>query len=1626
MDQRLLSLGLFETAKQYWSKQLQDVEPFQLGLTRKKHQLPVYGIFEIPIEKEVAARLIKMGKSKDISVYVIILSMLSLWMRNLTGQKSFVPVSPLLDIQHTQLAAALTAELAPLQAEQEEEGEEDHLGWTRTGYVPFCIDLETHTCLKDMLLHVQPLVADGYKNQHYPLTSLTEQMGVSQQQGWFGECLVSMTSLHGERMEELILQHQPDWCLNIQMQADQLHLSLHYLQHKYESHVIEQYAYSLAYFMKKLITDVYQDGQKISLLEPDRQRDFVKELNQTTAPFSDGELMFQAFEKQARLQPDAIALTDGEQNCTYGQLQEQSNQLARHLQTLGVKSGKEVAIMLDRSFDMIIATLAVLKAGGSYVPLEPTYPRKRVETILNDLDISMVISKRDIFDRFQEVVWKRNEQTDLIYVDVRDEVPGTESLNTDEMMELWDHVADRADDDIELGGFQSSYTGSPFGETEVAAYVQHVVGLVQPHLHPGVRVLEVGCGGGHITLPLVRAGVDVHALDPSRSMLDAVQMRADTIKGGRLKLNQGFAHELAQFAEGTYDVIVMASTVQFFPGYRYLEAVIQQAWQLLRPGGTLLLSDIPSLHLKEAYMDSVAQYQQTYGHQPRAKTNFDTELYVPERFFTSFDKAGELTQLEKLEIRHRHDLFDNELQYRYDILLQKKEEGTESEQSVLTSQDERNRTEHEISEEQRVRVRYWTGWHVASHGTNAVLPATHADQKAYTIFTSGSTGTPKGVEVNHRSVVNLMEWVNGTFSVSARDRLLFVTSLCFDLSVYDIFGMLSAGGTIRMASEEEGRSPERLAHILASEPITFWDSAPAALQQLADHFKSSPDTFADSKLRLVFLSGDWIPLSLPDCLKATFPGVEVISLGGATEATVWSNFYRVRQLEEHWVSVPYGRPIQNARYYVLDEQLQPVPYLCAGQLYIAGDCLATGYTDEQLTRERFLPSPFAEGEKMYKTGDMARWLPDDQLEFMGRVDHQVKIRGFRVELGEIQTQLMRHPFVKEALVVDREEAEGHKSLAAYVVYLHPVSVKEMRDYLSRLLPGYMIPSYFVHLQALPLTSNGKLDRKALPDPGNWIETGEPFVEPRDEKERVMAEVWKKLLRVERVGIRDRFFDLGGNSMQIIQVTTSLSEKGWKIAVKDLFDYQTIEELAVRMEQVSDQPTDGFQEGEVVIHPNLAYSLSIPNNNSKHHWGMPNLYRIPVQLDRQAVQNAVQTLIQRHDALSIKVRETAEGWRQVIERSNDIPFQSFDLPPEEIKDEEVFPVIEARIRAYEDRCSIEEGPLFWVMYFDRGVGRESYVVYYLHHYCFDKYSLDILQAEMFELIMGSLQQKDVKLPPTTSTYMAFTEAMKRYANDERCEQHLAYWSEVAETDSDTLSIPVLDPNAKCLSRSLVFTSDRMPIASLLQAIQPHMKQSGIQMSDVLTAAFVRAYCRWSGKNRLFMNVFDNGRYLYDESLDLSRTVGWMASMYPVLYADERQEDLLDWIKNVKQQTAHIPKDNSYGLLRYVHDSKDIRDKMARIPYAQVNFNFQGQFTNPDQEGEAIAGAPEWIHVPPRSAVGEIVRDNLVLFNCGIEDQELFMDWDYSKDLHSAEMIEQWGQIFKNEIKRMTEALSKPIR
>jgi pyochelin synthetase len=453
-----------------------------------------------------------------------------------------------------------------------------------------------------------------------------------------------------------------------------------------------------------------------------------------------------------------------------------------------------------------------------------------------------------------------------------------------------------------------------------------------------------------------------------------------------------------------------------------------------------------------------------------------------------------------------------------------------------------------------------------------------ADDLAYVIYTSGSTGRPKGVTITHRAALNTVQDINERFAVGAQDRVLGLSSLSFDLSVYDIFGTLSAGACLVLPSAPQERDPSHWWELIGRHGVTIWNSVPALMELLVDYGRrvGARGAAGIGSVRLAMLSGDWIGLTLPDAIRGLAPHCAVVSLGGATEAGIWSVIYPIGTVEAGWTSIPYGRPMKNQRLYVLNEACQLCPVWARGSLYIAGEGLAQGYwRDAQRTAASFINHPQT-GERMYRTGDLARYRPDGCIELLGREDLQIKLHGHRIEPGEIEAVMLQHPGVTQAAVVAQHNARGNQQLAAFVVFAPaqrasdaPAREQELKSFLVGKLPQHLIPARLIAIDVLPRTENDKIDRAAL---GRQelaeADGGAPASAADSEILDAIAEIVAEILGIEHCAGPQRLLDLGADSVAVIRIANALEERfGHRPSLELLFRNASLEDIAGELSAV---------------------------------------------------------------------------------------------------------------------------------------------------------------------------------------------------------------------------------------------------------------------------------------------------------------------------------------------------------------------------------------------------------------------------------------------------------------------------
>ncbi|MGB9999148.1 amino acid adenylation domain-containing protein, partial [Streptomyces pseudogriseolus] len=840
------------------------------------------------------------------------------------------------------------------------------------------------------------------------------------------------------------------------------------------------------------------------------------------------------------------------------------------------------------------------------------------------------------------------------------------------------------------------------------------------------------------------------------------------------------------------------------------------------------------------------------------------------------------------------------------------------------------------------------------------------DNLAYVMYTSGSTGKPKGAAITHRGVVNGIRELARVLDPAPGWRMLAGTSVNFDVSVFELLTALTTGGTA-----------ELVPNALALGERDGWNGqvvsgVPSVLGELVGHLDKTPD------VRTVVFAGDVLPARLVRQVREALPGARIVNSYGQSESFYATTFSL--DPSEEWAQgdvAPIGTPLGNMRAYVLGPGLAPVPQGVIGELYVAGTCLGRGYHDRPgLTAERYVASPFGPaGERMYRTGDLARWNAEGRLECVGRGDGQVKVRGFRIETAEVEAAITQHPGISEAVVIGREAPSGGKQLVAYVVHTGEgavgddgaggigdvdvqagASAAELRKYVAARLPDYMVPSAFVALGRLPLGPTGKLDRKALPEP-EFL--GEAYREPRTETERIIAAAYADVLGVERVGVDDDFFAVGGDSLRSIQVVARARARGLDLTTREIFECRTAARLA---EAAADRQgrvpvlaeLEGGGLGPMPLQPVARHVFE--HGGGTNRFAMSMVLELPEGIDTGGLAATLDAVLDRHDLLrarlvrgdepSLVVREPGAVRVEDLIRRVECDGR-WDEPA-------ALQAAKAELDDAVGRLDPEAGTMADFVWFAAGSG-EGRLLVVLHHLVVDGVTWRILMSDLAEAWQRVSSGKAPELPAVGTSARRWALALQDEALSEKREAELEYWRDLLEASDPPIGARAFDP---ALDTWSTVDTVRLELpADVTEAVLTRLPAAYRgTATDVLLAALACAVGRWRGTDRsTLVRLEGHGR---EEDVvpgaDLSRTAGWFTSMYPAR-VDVRGVDPAGVlaggpaaghaIKLVKEQLRTVPdKGLGYGLLR--HLNPETAEQLADYPVPQIGFNYLGRISESD--------------------------------------------------------------------------------
>jgi len=893
---------------------------------------------------------------------------------------------------------------------------------------------------------------------------------------------------------------------------------------------------------------------------------------------------------------------------------------------------------------------------------------------------------------------------------------------------------------------------------------------------------------------------------------------------------------------------------------------------------------------------------------------------------------------------------------------------------------------------------------------------------AYCIYTSGSTGQPKGVGVPHQGILNRLQWMQDEYRLDDGDRVLQKTPYSFDVSVWEFFWPLMTGARLIVARPGDHKDSFALIDTIIREQVTTVHFVPSMLHAFID----TPGVEKCTSLKRVICSGEALPA---DCVarfrQKCRAGLH--NLYGPTEASVDVSFWACLPGRAE-TAIPIGRPIANTALHILDRHLNPVPPGTPGELHIAGIGLGRGYLNRPgLTAEKFIANPYdqaadgQQGGRLYKTGDLARYRADGAIEYLGRIDHQVKIRGFRIELGEIEARLLSHAEVREAVVIACEDRQHDKRLVAYVV--GTVKSDVLKAYLADVLPDYMIPAAFVTLDAMPLSANGKLDRKRLPQPGMEQPANNHYEEAQTPVEKILADIWREVLAVSRVGRHDNFFELGGDSILSIQVVSRARRAGIVISPKQLFQYQTPAGLAAVAGKAGEIAAEqGAVSGHVALTPIQQWFFEQALDNP-HHWNQALFLETSPELRPDILEAAFNHLAAHHDMLRVRFNRQDGEWRQYLPADQTrAVFERVDLSG--VSEQDQAARLESAASVQQARINLSEGPLLRAVWFDLGQEQAGRVLIVIHHLLVDGVSWRILLDDLATLcrqLMGRqlMAGQTPALAAKTSSFKYWAEQTIDRVRSGDLALDARYW---LNQDYDGVADLPVDQagggNRLAMEEELTVMLTEAETAALLQDAPGAY---GMKTDELLLTALALTLRAWTASEAVLIDLEGHGREDISSDLDVSRTVGWFTTLYPLVLNVSGHAGLDEALKSVKEQLRAIPmKGMSYGLLRYASPDRQLRAQLASRSKAQVIFNYLGQFDTAmasdapfglSSESTGLSCAPDGLRGHEWVIVGSV------------SDGRMRLGWRYSRERYRRDTIagltEQYARRLRAIIAHCTE-------
>ncbi len=881
---------------------------------------------------------------------------------------------------------------------------------------------------------------------------------------------------------------------------------------------------------------------------------------------------------------------------------------------------------------------------------------------------------------------------------------------------------------------------------------------------------------------------------------------------------------------------------------------------------------------------------------------------------------------------------------------------------------------------------------------------------AYVIYTSGTTGQPKGVLIEHQNVVRLFKTDSPLFDFNDQDVWTMFHSFCFDFSVWEIYGALFFGGKLVIVPAMEAKDPTAYLNLLKKNKVTVLNQTPSAFYNLAK--EEGLLDIPDLHVRYVIFGGEALSPGKLDTWKRRYPNTSLINMYGITETTVHVTFKEIGQYEIDNNISNIGKPIPTLNCFVLDEHHRFLPYGMLGELYIAGPGVARGYLNRpQLTAEKFITTPFSNGNRLYRSGDLVRILPNGEMEYKGRIDDQVKIRGYRIELGEIENKLVQIDGVDDAVVVVKKDEIGTAHLIAYLLSEKELHSDSLRKNLGEQLPDYMIPAHFIELDSFPLTANGKVDKKALTNlDGISIATGIQYVAARSVQEKILVEVWTEVLKKDKISVRDNFLNLGGDSIKSIQVVSRVKQYGYILKVEHVLRTPVLEDLAVLMQLKTKETDQSEVLGSVILTPIQEWFFNDDSIKEHNHFNQSVILKSNLKLDRNALEKSLEMLTFHHDALRMIFNKKDGIWKQSNQSANSkhFSFDFYDLTEHNDPENEISKLGQI----LQTSLNIENGPLLKVAHLRLDDSERLGII--IHHLVVDGVSWRILLEDLSKCYGSYLRGETPELPFKTDSFQQWARVQKEYANNDGLNKERAYWEEVC---NQKISLLPRDKEEVATSKSDSIETFHLSRATT-KILQTKVNEVyNTEINDILLTALGRSIREVFNVDKVVLKMEGHGREQLVDGIDISRTVGWFTTMYPFILDVSKSDELIENLIDVKEALRKVPqKGIGYGMLKYL-TKQGLQNELKQ----EVIFNYLGDFgSHIGTKEEAMfdyASESMGMSLSPQNENSEVLEVSGML----VKD-ELNISVNYSSALYKKNTIKTLIESYEKHLINLIENLS----